>query len=101
MTRKTCGNRRCHRRVGAKLARGAGLLRVARAATPCRRSTAMMIALAAIPDIAVDQGGLSVSSQWLVLALAAGFFGLLARRALAAKRTAKREAADGDKATGS
>lgn len=56
----------------------------------------MMIALAAIPDIAVEPVGLPFAPQWLLVALAAGCLGLLARRALAAKRDAAHAADDDD-----
>ena len=56
-----------------------------------------MSMLAFVPDIAVETVGLPFSPQWLLVALAAGCLGLLARRALTAKRDAARAAEDDDK----
>ncbi len=57
----------------------------------------MMIPSACVPDIAVEPVGLPFSPQWLLVALAAGFLGLRARRAIAAKRATARPAEDGDR----
>lgn len=56
-----------------------------------------MSMLAFVPDIAVEPVGLPFAPQWLLVTLAAGCLGLLARRALAAKRDTAHAAEDADK----